>query len=122
MKDPTIRSKLNEIDILFRKGLYKQGHKLIDQTKKKAEQNEQFETLLQLINMEQKLLVSAMAFKSLKSYKERIKVFMDETKNVLNTIENIKEQPAMVASARCDKTMRIGASKVDNFNCKPACR
>mgnify|MGYP000371151749 FL=1 len=32
------RSKLNEIDILFRKGLYKQGHKLIDQTKKKAEQ------------------------------------------------------------------------------------
>ncbi len=90
------RSKLNEIDILFRKGLYKQGHKLIDQTKKKAEQNEQFETLLQLINMEQKLLVSAMAFKSLKSYKERIKVLMDETKNVLNTIENIKEYDTLL--------------------------
>ena len=90
------RSKLNEIDILFRKGLYKQGHKLIEQTKKKAEQNEQFETLLQLINMEQKLLVSAMSFKSLKSYKERIKVLMDETKSVLNIIENIKEYDTLL--------------------------
>ncbi|MFM7022062.1 MAG: hypothetical protein ACKOXB_03725 [Flavobacteriales bacterium] len=90
------RSKLSEIEVLFRKGLYKQGHKQIEQTKKKAEQNEQFETLLQLINMEQKLLVSAMSFKSLKSYKERIRVLMDETKKVLIIIENIKEYDSLV--------------------------
>ncbi len=90
------RSKLNEIEVLFRKGLYKQGHKQIEQTKKKAEQNEQFETLLQLINMEQKLLVSAMSFKSLKSYKERIRALMDETKKVLIIIENIKEYDSLL--------------------------
>ena len=90
------RSKLNEIEVLFRKGLYKQGHKQIEQTKKKAEQNEQFETLLQLINMEQKLLVSAMSFKSLKSYKERIRALIDETKKVLIVLENIKDYDALL--------------------------
>ena len=43
-----------------------------------------------------------------KSYKERIKVLMDETKNVLNTIENIKEKAEVAGYTITDVARHAG--------------
>lgn len=51
-----LRQEIKNIEILLKKGLYKEGHKFLQRAKKLATEHEKFYYVFELINMEKQLL------------------------------------------------------------------
>lgn len=85
-----LRSKLDHIEILFHKGLYKQAKKLLAKTKSLAYQYEEFSLILELLNIEHQLLTNAMAFKSIQKFGESVESWSSEKAEILEKIDNLR--------------------------------
>lgn len=87
----SIRSKLDYIEILYHKGLFSQSEKLLNKTKKQAQNAELFEILLGIQKIEIKLLTGFRTFKTIQTYKEKLDNLQKERVEITSKIQNIQD-------------------------------
>lgn len=87
----SIRSKLDYIEILYHKGLFNQSEKLLNKTKKQAQNAELFEILLGIQKIEIKLLVGFRNFKNIQTYKDKLDDLQSERVEITRKIQNIQD-------------------------------
>lgn len=85
-----LRSKLDYVEILYHKGLYSQAKKLLSKSKKGAYIYEEYNIILEMLNIEHKLLTNAMAFKSIQKYAENVDSWSNEKSLVIEKVDNIR--------------------------------
>jgi hypothetical protein len=98
-----LQEQIKNIEILYQKGLYKEGRKFIKRAKKIAYHYERFYYLFELINWEKQYLEEDF---SPSSYDEELKKLMDEEKVVIDKLRNLAEY--MILNSKINYVFRKG--------------
>ncbi len=106
-KDSDLRSCLSQSEILFKKGLYREGSKLLMKAKHMASKYENYEMWADILKRERNLIIST-TFRD-KHVRHKVDAFHNERQEIFRKIKNVWEYQMLA-----DKMYSLRTSKGDS--------